>query len=150
MEESFQEQYGYIFQETKTEEERKEVLDDLPYERISLEHEPSWWASGSSITYFKDRRAELEEEGTRKGRIHLFDYGRLCFLIDRLGFRSFKPKYEWDGFDGGRIVVKVWPTGSEEPIVVEEYGCAGPYELWMIQQAIQGLVRNVLWKKEGA
>lgn len=96
----------------------------------------------------------LERSGTatlhgtppRTGEVSVFDFGSLCHMIERVGFEALQPRYAWDGFDARTVTLRVWRIGSEHPIVVEDYGGAGPQEFWELCAAIEGAASRIEWE----
>jgi hypothetical protein len=140
--------YRFLYGGMVMEDELAGVRSRLPYDRITVEVDGSYWCQGRSISLFRDGRARLEEGGEREGKVSIFDFGRLCYLLEHVRFESFDPRYAWDGYDGGTVRVKVWPAGSDEPRVVEDYGSNAPIELWAVQSAIEGVAGRVKWKEK--
>ncbi len=123
----------------------------LPYDRIELTESNPWGyefevgigRDGSIV----DRSEPLTgtKRGPRRGTISVGDYGHLCWLIEHVGFESMT-NYAWNGFDATTCTVKVWRTGSREPITVVDYGAVGPPELWTLRAAICGVDSRATWK----
>ena len=138
--------YAFLYRGFVATDEEAAIAGELPYERIELEEEGSWYVAVPTITLWRNGRADLGEEPARHGEVSLFDYGRLCQLIEEIGFEALPGRYDWGGFDGSTYTVRVWPEGAAEPVEVSDYGDVGPVELWGLRAAIGGVARRVKWK----
>lgn len=138
--------YQFLFGAMVKKADLPAVRDQLPYDRITFERPGSYWSHGTAISLYRDGRAVLQENGVKEGAVSIFDYGRLCYLAERIQIETLEPRYAWDGYDGEWERVKVWPAGSEEAVVVEDYGGCGPIELWALQTAIEGVAGRIKWK----
>ena len=137
--------YAFLFSGSITSDEAEQLRERLPYERIELEDPEGWfWPVDNRITLWRDGRATLEGAERHRGSVSIFDYGRLCYLLDHSRFASMRPRYALRGVsDAGSTVVRAWRVGDREPIAVEDYGAAGPIDLWAIQAAIRGVARGI-------
>ncbi len=100
-----------------------ELRQSMPFDRIELSTSNPWAVSPVSVS-------------AKPGTVSPVSYGQLCYLIERIGFESMNPRYEWGGYDATTMIVKVWRVGSEQPITVEDYGGVGPPDLWTLRAAI--------------
>lgn len=125
------------------------LREALPYDKIELEYFTPWLWGGDVLRFWRDGRAELgDQDGWRHGKVNVFDFARLCYLIDENEMTSMLTEYSSGGFDKTTVTVRVWPVGQEKPFVVEDYGSAGPIELWAVQAAINGVARTTHWKQD--
>ena len=79
--------------------------------------------------------------GGYKGTISTFEFTRLSSLIDRLGFATFKSRYESPVTDQGTQVLTV--TTDKGRKTVSEDGSSGPDELWAIQTLIDQVTAEI-------
>ena len=112
------------------------LRETLPFERIELSTSDPWDLANSIIVLRRDGSFAINQASGKPGSVSPVAYGQLCYLIERIGFESMKPRYEWGGYDGTTLTVKVWRAGSEQPITVEDYGGVGPPDLWTLRAAI--------------
>ena len=126
----------------------------FPCESISLRRSAghSWFQPGASytVTLFRDGSAELKSkdapdtESEYAGNVASWDYGKLCYLTERLGLDRFAQYYSanWTDANGTRIAV----TSRARQFVVSEYSGIGPIELWAIENAIEAVKKRIEWK----
>jgi hypothetical protein len=133
----------------------EQALQALPFERIELERTACFGACPIyTVTLFRDGKARyhgeafVKNEGDLTGRIHISDFGRLCYLLERLGFSEFEHEYTAPWTCSPTVYLRVWQAGEEQPIVVKDYGEYGPIELWALQQAVDAVAGRIEWKKE--
>lgn len=140
------EHYAYLFEGGLFPAEVPSTRAALPFEKIQMTHSGVWYTPGSTITMWRDGRAE---GSLGIGEVTLWDFGALCYLIEKLNFASMAGHYQADGTDNGTSIVKVWRSGQAEPTVVRDYGGVGPIELWGIQTAIDGVAGRIHWEEAG-
>src|SRR5262249_36568337 len=127
-------------------DDEAQALAALPFDRIELEEQGSWFSVTPTITLERNEHAYLSGDPPRHGRVHAFDFGRLCELTEQIHLTAMPRSFQWGGFDGGTWIVRVWPSGAREPIEVEDYGGVGPVGLWGLRAAIQGVARSIQWE----
>lgn len=132
-------------------EEMEEWFSHLPYESITLERSPCYGTCPVyRVSLHRDGRAEFEAikymptSGKFTSKVEVYEYGRLCYLLDQLHFMSLDPAYEADWTDDATYTITT--TGKDRKKVVKEYGSVGPIELWAMQQAIDSIRQKLEWK----
>jgi hypothetical protein len=150
------ENYRTLFRAGIPVAEVNSVLEGLPYDSITLSQwESSDLSPASSgrvrVTLSKSGKAEM----TRKtfgpnsttafvGEVSLFDYGKLCYALDRLRFQGLKEEYDSHWLHGSTsFVIATSPDGPKQ---VEDRGPNGPIELWMVQEIINSIRHRIEWK----
>jgi len=131
----------------------EEALERLPFERIELERTPCFGACPAyKVTLHRDGSATYEggahapREGDFRGSVDPFDYGRLCHLIESLGFVDLEREYSVGAItDLPTVYVRVW-SESAGSVSVREYGASGPVTLWAIQMAIDAVTMRIRWE----
>lgn len=125
----------------------------LPFDSISLERSGlvSWPDSLRAVTMFRGGRAELRVSNTfpgsdvqKSGQVSIWDYGRLCYLLQRLGFDRFAAGYVAPGYDAPSARISV--RAGDREMSVRVSGDVGPVEFWAIEQAIDNVRRGINWK----
>lgn len=78
------------------------------------------------------------------GAVTVFQFGRLCHLIELLGFDRLEPRYAppQDTHGGIRVSVRY----ADRTVSVQDAGWMGPVELWAIQSAIERLKHDIAWQ----
>jgi hypothetical protein len=103
-----------------------------------------------SVTLYTDRCGEAgpADRSTfcevKEGRVW-WDVARLAWLIERNGFYSLREDYNRNTTDLGCEKTRVTRNGERHEVV--DYGGAGPFELWVIETAIEGVAASVEWDK---
>jgi len=108
-----------------------------PCDSISLRRSPgySMFAPGQAYTVvlFRDGHAEwksMDQPDTYVdfiGSVYFWEYGKLCYLTQRLGFERFAQHYGAGWTDAGGMAVTVNYRGDET--TVTEYSGIGPIDL---------------------
>jgi len=127
-----------------------QVWAGFPYDRIELERTACF---GTCPVYrvrlFKGGKAELhrirfsEPIGEFEGTVSIFDYGKLCYLMKRLGFDELPARYTAGWTDSPTFIVTA--TSGNTTKVVSDYAGVGPVELWAVQQAVDAVAHRVRW-----
>jgi len=144
--------YEFVHEDEHDDLERN--LAALPFSRIELERTTCYGSCPAyTVTIERDGKALYvgrewaPREGTFTGDVSPFDFGRLCLLIERSGFTKMATEYLRPVTDSASAYVRVWPTDASEAIVVRDYDDFGPVELWMLQEAIDGVVSKMTWTR---
>ena len=106
---------------------------------------------GTATRVVTQQRNGSSKSGGLTGRIHLMDYGRLCFLMDRVKFTTLPADIRQEkghGSGGWATVVRAYRQGREKPNVVWEINNSGPIELWAIQESIDGVAARIDWTEK--
>ena len=89
----------------------------------------------------KDRSTFCE---VKKGNIYE-SFAMLAWLLEKNGFFALQPEYSISVTDAGFFSTRVIRSGKTYEVV--EYAGGGPFELWVIEEAIQGLAFSTDWAK---
>ncbi len=148
------ERYQYLYWSGVPVAEVEQVRSRLPYSRIELERMPCYGHCPSYILVLhRDGSAEyvgrsdVTRQGKYVGEVSIFDYGNLCYLLDRTSLARFQREYNAPWTDADTAIVRVYPEGADSPIEVSDYGRYGPNELWTIQMSIDAVGERVEWEK---
>lgn len=123
----------------------------LPFDTISVE---SFSCLGTCPAYVlrlrREGRAELNavahlrREGRFVGDVDVRVFGRLCFLLQRMGFQSLARRYVTNITDTGGFEVAA-STGSLNWRVIDQGG-SGPIELWAFEQTVGTVIEEIAWR----
>ena len=147
-------QYAFLYDGGIDHEEVPHRWRDLPYESITLERQgcfgtcPVYTATlrkGGEADYKGE--AFVDHQGHWAGEIDIWDYARLCYLIDELRFSELATRYAAPWTDSETVVITVVPSKGGPALAVSEYGGYGPPELWALQLAIDAAAARVKWTK---
>lgn len=72
-------------------------------------------------------------------------FARLAWLLEKNGFFDLQPNYSRSITDSVSISTRVKRAGNTYEVV--DYAGGGPFELWTIENAIQGQAFSILWTK---
>jgi hypothetical protein len=135
----------------------EQALQALPFERIELERTGCFgFCPIYTVTLFRDGKAGYHGEafvkntGDFTGSIHISAFGRLCYLLERLGFWELEPEYNAPWTCSPTAYLRVWRAGEADPIVVKDYGEYGPIDLWALQQAVDAVADRIEWKADAS
>lgn len=126
----------------------------LPYDSIYLRREPCFGTCPMyDATLYRGGRARytgtrfVERVGAYRGEVTLEDYGRIAYLMDRLGFMALPDSFaaRYTDLPGATMAVSRRPGGTK---AVHDYGYVGPVELWSLMQVFDGIVERIQWEKE--
>jgi hypothetical protein len=92
----------------------------------------------SDGTIIYEGREFVEMKGTYKGEVYAFD--RLARFILAQGFFNLKDDYSINATDLPSAITSVVRGGKRKKVL--DYGGAGPLELWGIEMAIDGVLKN--------
>jgi len=73
------------------------------------------------------------------------EFGMLAWLIEKSGFFDLNPRYDGNMTDATFEDMRV--TKGGKLYAVSEYAGAGPFELWTIHRAIEGVAASAHWEK---
>ncbi|MGD0222354.1 MAG: hypothetical protein ABSF71_08440 [Terriglobia bacterium] len=128
--------------------------------KIEFERDPSALLCGRrEITLGSDRRAVLftdhcrnatpEDRATfcevKEGRVGAGQFAALAWLLGKNGFYALRPQYSRNVTDAAFERTRVTRAGKR--YAVENYADGGPFELWVIQAAIEGVASSIEWEK---
>jgi hypothetical protein len=84
-----------------------------------------------------------ERSGGYTGRIDLFTYARLAYLIQKSNFAAMPPRYSSGWSDERTSTVRV--TAASKVQSVADEGEVGPIELWAIREGIDSAAKSIVW-----
>jgi hypothetical protein len=108
-------------------------------------------SSNNNVVSYSERcRAATPDDRTtfcevRDGRIGSSEFARLGWLIKKSGFFDLSPEYSRGITDAGFENTRV--TANAGVHAVSNYAGGGPFELWIIQRAIEGVAASAEWQK---
>lgn len=127
----------------------------LPYDSIYLRRDPCFGTCPMyDATLYRGGKARyhgirfVEREGDFFGEVTVQDYGRISYLLDRLGFMALPDSFSvsYTDLPGATMAVSRRPEGVK---AVHDYGYVGPVELWSLMQVFDGILERVQWEKSG-
>jgi hypothetical protein len=107
-------------------------------------------ADGSAVLFTRRCRDATPDDRTtfcevKEGHIWSPDFAKLGWLIEKNGFFDLSADYS-RGMTH-QVLVTTRVTRGGKPHQVVNYADAGPFELWAIQNAIEGVAAPVGWEK---
>lgn len=81
----------------------------------------------------------------KEGDLGPREFARLAWLLEKKGFYAFQPEYTRSMTHGVFETTRVTRNGKHYE--VSNYANAGPFELWSIQAAIEGVAASAEWGK---
>jgi hypothetical protein len=148
-------QYAWLQQPSPlSDDSLKAIRAALPYDSITIHHLgcagfcPRFRATlrrDGSATFVGDSLFATRT-GSFVGTVDVWDYGRLCFLLDRYGFMRLAPRYTTPETEEETIVFFVAHRGAPTKEVYE-YGASGPITLWIFHMALDGVLSHIYWER---
>jgi hypothetical protein len=86
-------------------------------------------------------------QGTYEGEVSIWDYGRLCYAIEALGFFEMSSRYSMTRTHAPGFVLKVSTSVDAREVEVSDYANQGPPELWVLAKAVDGVAAEIDWKR---
>lgn len=104
-------------------------------------------SDGSAVLYTERCRNATPRDRTtfcevKKG--HIYGFAKLAWLIDKNGFYDFKSHYERSITDSVFETTRV--TRDSVRYEVSNYADAGPFELWVIERAVESVAAFTDWQ----
>jgi hypothetical protein len=81
----------------------------------------------------------------KEGRVDPWSFAKLAWLLEKNGFYGLNAEY-FSGVTGGAFETTRVIRGGKR-YQVENYAEGGPFELWVIQRAIEGVASSIDWEK---
>lgn len=130
-----------------------EVWAGFPYDRIDLERTACFGTCPIyRVSLFRGGRAEwrgvryTERTGDFEGKVNIFDYGKLCYLLKKFGFDQLPRSFTANWTDSPTFIVTV-ATGQGTK-AVSDYSGIEPIELWAVQQTIDAVSERIQWTRK--
>ena len=130
-----------------------QVWAGFPYDKIELERTACFGTCPVyRVSLFRGGRAQFhgarntERIGEFEGQVSIFDYGKLCYLMQRMGFDQLPGRYTAGWTDAPTFIVTAVPGNTTR--IVSDYSGIGPIELWAVQQAIDAVAQRVRWTQK--
>ena len=122
----------------RVELERTECYGPCPVYTISLGRDGQATFHGGA---FADREGQFT--GAVPGKAYL----KLCCLLQEAGIPQCQAEYGSSTIDDiSGAILRIWPEGATEPIVIRDYGNVGPVGLWAVRLCIDGIAKSIVWK----
>ena len=129
------------------------AIQSLPFDEIQLERTECYGSCPSYvITFRRDGtatyvgRSHVEKVGKYSGRVSGFDFGKLCWAIEKFDLWNLKPKtFESGTVDHPTTTLRILKRNNETPTEILEDGLPGPIELWVVQNSIDILASKITW-----
>jgi uncharacterized protein DUF6438 len=145
------EMYDVVFDRFSNNAEVSTMPMLWPYDTISLERTPCFGSCPIyKATLHRDGRIELHvtdnfsvPNGDWEGKIGTRMFGRLCYSLDSIKFQSLKSSYRAHWTDDTTCIVTA--SAGDKSKAVSDYGKVAPIGLWMFQESVDAIVKNVKW-----
>lgn len=154
--EAIRERYRFLEDPWFNEAKYKKGIEELPYTEIQLERTECFGTCPSYIVVFRidgtatyEGREYVDKQGKHAGRIYSGGYARLCWAIEQFKVLDGPRSYSVNMTDMSTAILRIKRRDTDSAEEIRDYGGAGPMELWIIQNAIDGISSRVEWKKMG-
>lgn len=155
------ERYRWIYDGVVDDETLADVVASLPFERIELERKGCYGSCPVYKVQFERKLIEpgsgyfratyvgidyVELIGTYSGAVYLFDYGRLCYLIEQVGLVGQSRTYEANRTHQATEVLRLTIAGTGAVVEVSDYGSVAPIHIWAIRETIDAIAAKAAWR----
>jgi len=96
-------------------------------------------------TYLRTER--LAGNHQYRGTITPHSFGRLAYMIEKLGVLDMKPYYGIGVSHANTFGLRIWPDDGSEPTVVVDRGNWGPVELWVASVVFERIIEVSEWEE---
>ena len=149
---SVPERYKFIYDGHIRNGTEKEVRNGIPCESVTLRRTSCFGNCPSySVTFNRSGEAvyegvsHVDMKGIYNGEVGLFDFGRLCYAIERIGFLEMEKDYIAPWTDDSAAIVRVENAGSGQVSEVSDYGRQAHPEFWLLTNTIDSLSKRIDW-----
>ena len=106
-------------------------------------------SDGSAVFFTERCRNDKPRDRTtfcevKKGRLYPYTFAKLAWLLDRNKFYDFQSHYDRSITHGAFETTRVTCDGKRYE--VSNFAGAGPFELWVIQRAVESVVLSADWE----
>ena len=137
-------------------EQVSEFMANLPFDVIQLERTGCYGPCPSYvITLRRDGvatfvgREHPPRTGKFTGTISPFDFGKLCWAIEKFGLMKVSPSlYESGTLDHSTTTLRVKNRSTLQTKEWIEDGLPGPIELWVVQNSIDKTANDIRWSPQ--
>ena len=148
------EKYKLLYAAGWSDEQIQQMKETLDIKSIYMERTGCFGTCPSyELTFHIDGTAEyngrnhVDRRGKYTGKISLWSYGRLCYLIDKIGFEDFNENYRAPWTDSPSVtIVLTYKNETKKKVYV--YSQYGPIEFWGLTKSIDGVAQGIEWEKK--
>jgi hypothetical protein len=130
------------------------AVQSLPFNEIQLERTECYGTCPSYVITLRSDgtatyvgRNHVAQIGKYSGNISGFDFGKLCWAIEKLNLLNLEPKsYASGTVDHPTTTLRIKKPNDETPTEIVEDGLPGPIELWVVQNSIDQVASRIIWR----
>lgn len=126
----------------------------LPYTRIELERTACLGQCPSYVVTFHadgpahyTGRADSPRIGEFDGEVAIWDYGQICWMIDRFKILAGPREYRANWTDAPTTIVRITQRDTGETITISDYGAQGPVELLALFNSLDAVSNRIQWSR---
>ena len=147
------EQYKLLYKSGLSDEEIEQVKKNLPIKSVSIKRSGCYGPCPVySLTLNLHGTSKykgiqyVDKKGNYTGKISIWNYGKLCYFIEKIGFKKLASEYSSRATDLPSVTIEVnYKNGNQKKVY--DYGNQGPIEFWVLTKAIDGIKNEIDWKK---
>ncbi|TWT64925.1 DUF6438 domain-containing protein [Crateriforma conspicua] len=128
------------------------VWKGLPYTKIELERTECYGTCPSYVVTFDadgtakyNGRKYAARSGVFDGEVEIWDFGQICWMIDRFKVLDGPRDYSANWTDSATAIVRITIRETNDTIEISDYGGQGPVELWAVLNAMDAVSSRVEW-----
>ena len=152
--ESFPSNYAFLNSNHSDADSLETAVQSLPFDEIQLERTECYGNCPSYvITLRRDGtatyvgRSHVEKLGKYSGSVNGFDFGKLCWAIEKWDLWNLDPRtFESGTVDHPTTTLRIKKQNNETPTEILEDGLPGPIELWVVQNSIDQIAARITWR----
>lgn len=148
------ERYHFLYSGGIGYDEIDNVWKALPFTKLELERTECFGICPSYIVSFSangtaryNGRKYAARTGAFDGEVEIWDYGQLCWMIDKFKILDGNREYTANWTDSATTIIRVTLRGTNETIEISDYGGQGPVELWALFNAMDAVSNRVEWTR---
>ena len=145
--------YAFLNHDTLESDEYDRAVAAVPFDEIQMGRTTCYGTCPAYTVTFRRNgealytgEAYVEKVGPFKGEINIWDYGRLCKLIENSRLHSFDDNYDDDRTDSPSTFIRVKDSRTNMDKSTAGYEDMMPDAAWTISRVIDGIAASIDWK----
>ena len=146
------ERYHFLYSGGIGYDDIDKVWKSLPFTKIELERTECFGTCPSYVVSFSadgtaryNGRQYADRTGAFYGEVEIWDYGQICWMIDKFKILDSNREYRSNWTDSATTIIRATLRETNETIEISDYGGQGPVELWALFNAMDAVSNRVEW-----
>ena len=145
--------YAFLNHDSLESDEYDRAVAAVPFDEIQMGRTTCYGTCPAyTVTFMRNGdafytgEANVGKMGRHKGEINIWDYGRLCKLIENSRLISFDDFYDDDRTDSPSTFIRVKDSRTNVDKSTGGYEDLMPDAAWTISRVIDGITTSIEWK----